>query len=307
MAKPVQGEKMNLKNVSSQMKISAFTFVKNGQLLGYPFVQSIQSVLPLVDEFVINVGEGEDDTLAIIQAIKSDKIRIIESKWNDKMRARGYVYGQQKMIAQFNCTGDWAFYLEADEVVHENDIEKIRAICEKHLHNPEVEAIAFDYIHFWGNESTYIDSSHWYRSEARIIKNSIRSYAPDGLYWIVLDGRKGRRYPRALRPGINMYHYGWTRTIDQLEKKDEKVSQYWNRKAEKVSYDEIDPLIMRSFTGEHPKVMQSMFNNNANDIFIPNPKNGIPKSYKRYRWKDRLEKILKIDLSKKHYQLIKEK
>jgi hypothetical protein len=28
------------------------------------------------------------------------------------MQDRGYVYGQQKMIAQFNCTGDWAFYIE---------------------------------------------------------------------------------------------------------------------------------------------------------------------------------------------------
>ena len=36
----------------------------------------------------------------------------------------------------------------------------------------------------------YLDSPGWYRSEARIIKNSIRSYAPDGLFWLVLDGNK---------------------------------------------------------------------------------------------------------------------
>ena len=45
------------------MKVSGFTFIKNGQILGYPFLQSIQSILPIVDEFVINVGESEDDTL----------------------------------------------------------------------------------------------------------------------------------------------------------------------------------------------------------------------------------------------------
>ena len=32
------------------MKVSAFTFIKNGQILGYPFVQSIKSILPIVDE-----------------------------------------------------------------------------------------------------------------------------------------------------------------------------------------------------------------------------------------------------------------
>jgi hypothetical protein len=62
------------------MKVSAFTFIKNGQILGYPFVQSIKSVLPIVDEFVINVGESEDDTLMLIQSIESEKIRIIQSK-----------------------------------------------------------------------------------------------------------------------------------------------------------------------------------------------------------------------------------
>ena len=91
------------------MRVSAFTFLKNGQILGYPFVESIKSILPIVDEFVVNVGESEDDTLKLIKSISSSKIRIIESKWNDRMNDRGYVYGQQKMIAQFNCTGDWVF------------------------------------------------------------------------------------------------------------------------------------------------------------------------------------------------------
>ena len=51
------------------MKVSAFTFIKNGQILGYPFIQSIQSILPIVDEFIINVGNSEDDTLLLIKSI----------------------------------------------------------------------------------------------------------------------------------------------------------------------------------------------------------------------------------------------
>ena len=53
------------------MKVSAFTFIKNGQLLGYPFLQSIESVLPIVDEFIINVGESEDETLSLIKSISN--------------------------------------------------------------------------------------------------------------------------------------------------------------------------------------------------------------------------------------------
>ena len=96
------------------MKVSAFTFIKNGQLLGYPFIQSIKSILPIVDEFIINVGLGEDNTLDEIKKINDPKIRIIQSHWNDNMKDRGFVYGQQKMVAQYNCTGDWAFYIEGD-------------------------------------------------------------------------------------------------------------------------------------------------------------------------------------------------
>ena len=208
------------------MKVSAFTFIKNGQILGYPFVQSIKSILPIVDEFVINVGQSEDDTLVLIQSINSPKIRIIQSIWNNNMHDRGYVYGQQKMIAQFNCTGDWAFYIEGDEVYHEDDLDKIRASMQTHIDNPEVEALVFDFYHFYGNSNSYLDSPGWYRSEARIIKNSVRSYAPDGLFWLVLDSNKNGRYPKAKHTGACCYHYGWVRSEEQMNLKSQKVQQY---------------------------------------------------------------------------------
>ncbi|GAA7265447.1 hypothetical protein HpCK38_19390 [Helicobacter pylori] len=55
------------------MKISGFTFLKNGSILGYPFIQSIQSLLPLVDEFIVNVGISEDDTLEQLQKLQKIK------------------------------------------------------------------------------------------------------------------------------------------------------------------------------------------------------------------------------------------
>ena len=109
----------------SQASISGFTFIRNGVELGFPFEASIRSLLPLVDEFVVVVGKSNDDTLARIHAIGSPKIRVIETIWNERMADRGFVYAQQKMIAQYACTGDWAFYLEGDEVVHEAELANI--------------------------------------------------------------------------------------------------------------------------------------------------------------------------------------
>ena len=221
------------------MKVSAFTFIKNGQVLGYPFLQSIQSILAIVDEFVINIGESEDDTLLLIQSLASPKIRIIESHWNDSMQDRGYVYGQQKMIAQFNCTGDWAFYIEGDEIYHENELDKILKSMEMHLNDPNVEALVFDFHHFYGNVNSILNSPGWYRSEARIIKNSIRSYAPDGLFWLVLDSNKKSRYPRAKHTGANCYHYGWVRSEEEMNLKSNKVQKYWGRSPVNIDYSQI--------------------------------------------------------------------
>ena len=93
------------------MKVSAFTFIKNGQILGYPFLQSIHSILPIVDEFIINVGIGGSylGPMMTNQALK-DAGLIINGM--NQMHDRGYVYGQQKMIAQFNCQVTGLFILK---------------------------------------------------------------------------------------------------------------------------------------------------------------------------------------------------
>ena len=95
------------------MKVSGFTFLRNAVINGYPFEESIRSLLPIVDEYVIAVGRGQDETLTRVRAINDPKIRVIETVWNENMRDRGFVYGQQKMIAQYNCTGDWHFTSKA--------------------------------------------------------------------------------------------------------------------------------------------------------------------------------------------------
>ena len=285
------------------MKISAFTFIKNGEILGYPFIQSIQSILPIVDEFVINVGQSEDDTLALIQSINNPKIRIIQSTWNDNMHDRGYVYGQQKMIAQFNCTGDWAFYIEGDEVYHEDDLDKIKSSMQMHVDNPNVEALVFDFYHFYGNANSYLDSPGWYRSEARIIKNSVRSYAPDGLFWLVLESNKKGRYPKAKHTGARCYHYGWVRSEEQMNLKSEKVQKYWGGEPVRIDYSQMDQSIIKEFSDTHPKIVQDWLPKEKG-VYQANPNYQLTSKQKKHRLMIKLEKLLNVELSKKHYKLI---
>jgi hypothetical protein len=286
------------------MKISAFTFIKNGQILGYPFLESISSILDIVDEFVINVGKSEDDTFAIIESIDSPKIRIIRSNWNDNMRNSGYVYGQQKMIAQFNCIGDWAFYIEADEIYHESQLLKIKDSMISNFHNPEVEALAFDFYHFYGNANTLLNSPGWYRSEVRIIRNSIRSYAPDGLFWLVLDSNKKGRYPKAKHTGATCYHYGWVRSQEQMNLKSSKVQKYWNNQPSNIDYSQMDSSIFEEFLGQHPKVIQQWLPKTSG-LYKTDPTYKLTIKQKKHRFMHKLENIFGVDLSKKHYRLLK--
>jgi glycosyltransferase involved in cell wall biosynthesis len=287
------------------MKVSAFTFIKNGQILGYPFIKSIKSILPIVDEFIVNVGESEDDTLSLIKSISSPKIRVIESSWNEGMKDKGYVYAQQKMIAQFNCSGDWIFYIEGDEVYHENDLEKITESMIKYLGNDQVEALVFDFYHFYGNANTYLDSPGWYRSEARILKNSLRAYAPDGLYWLVLDDNSNKkgRYPKAKHTGVHCYHYGWVRSEEEMNLKSKKVQKYWNKKYTKIDYSKMDSLIMQQFHGSHPEIIKEWIPKEKG-IFKVDPNFTPSKKQKKHRLMLKIEKIFGLDLSKKHFKLI---
>lgn len=287
------------------MKISCFTFLRNAHILGYPFVESIKSALSLCDEFIVNIGESEDDTFEMVRAIESPKIRIIQSQWNEKMTTRGYVYGQQKSIAHFNCTGDWAFYLEADEVIHEDDIPKIRMAMERHLDDKDVEALVFDYIHFYGNHKTYAWGPAWYRKEVRIIKNSIRAYSPDGLFFVVLSSNKRGRYPRAALTGAKIYHYGWVRSEKQMNEKVKHISKYWGNSPHIVDYSKIDHKVLREFKGTHPAVMKDWLPKDVNSIFKADPTHVLTRREKKHRLALRLEKIFSTDLSKKHFTLVK--
>src|SRR6478735_2238676 len=132
------------------MTISGFTFVKNGVLLEYPFLESIQSILPICHEVVIAVGKSDDDTKEKILALNEPKIRIIDTVWDPALRSGGQVLAQQTNVALDHITGDWGFYIQADEVVHEKFLPVIKQAAEQYVNDSEVEGLLFAFRHFYG-------------------------------------------------------------------------------------------------------------------------------------------------------------
>ena len=286
------------------MKVSGFTFLRNAVINGYPFEQSIKSILPLVDEFVCAIGTSSDDTRHLVSQIADPKIRIIDTVWNESMQDRGYVYGQQKMLAQFNCCGDWAFYLEGDEVLHESDLDLIYQNMQDNLADSRVEALYFDFLHFYGSP-TQIGIAG-YRQAPRIIRNTIRTIAPDGLFWVVMNKNKRGRYPLAKHGGASIYHYGHCRSVQKMAEKIKQVGKYWgNEHPLFEGYGNIDLAELRPFSGRHPEVMREWLDTEAEINFQQQPDYKI--SIKNYRNRARfwLEDRFGLEISKKHFKTVK--
>jgi len=109
------------------MKISGFTFIKNALIYDYPIVEAIKSILPICDEFIVAVGKSDDETLKLINQIDPDKIKIIETNWDESLRLGGRVLAAEtdKAFSNISKDSNWGFYIQGDEVVHEKYLDTI--------------------------------------------------------------------------------------------------------------------------------------------------------------------------------------
>ena len=130
------------------MKISGLCICRNVIRFHYPIVEAIRFALPIVDEFVVNVGQSDDGTLDLIRAIGSEMIRIVKPVWDDSMKTDGLLLSRETNVA---LSRDRALYLQADEVLHEADYDRILRRLHENLSNPSVLGFTFRYLHFYGD------------------------------------------------------------------------------------------------------------------------------------------------------------
>lgn len=204
------------------MKISGFTFIKNAVKYDFPVVECVKSVIDIVDEFIILAGDSDDDTDELLKTIGSPKVKIIKSTWDTATYNKGgTIFAQQTDMALSACTGDWAFYIQSDEVFLESGSNIVRSACEKYLNDEQIEGFLFNYVHMYGDYKHYIDARHFgYPREIRIVRNKpgIHSWkdAQSFRYIPNFDGKdyyvkEGTRKLRCIHLNVTMFHYGWAR------------------------------------------------------------------------------------------------
>jgi len=260
------------------VRVSGFTFARDAVRLGYPLVPAIRSILPLVDEMVVNVGVSSDGTLERVREIGDPRLVVLETAWDEGSLERGRVLAEQTDVALERCTGDVCLYVQADEAVHEDDHPRLRESLARLHADPRIEGLLFDYVHFYGSFHTVGVSRAWYRREVRAVRNGIgvRSWkdAQGFRVWDPPPGWSGAR-PRSLKPGdparklrvaasgARMFHYGWVRPPEAQAVKLAEFERLYagdaareRRLREGFRYDVGEKV--RPFAGTHPGPMRAV-------------------------------------------------
>lgn len=244
------------------MKISGFTIIRNAILNDYPVVESISSILPVVDEMIVLVGDSQDETEKLIRSIGSPKIIIHHSVWDPALKEGGRVLAAEtdKALQHIAADSDWAFYIQADEVVHEQYHDAIRKAAAQYAADKRVDGLLFNYLHFYGTYDFVGDSRRWYHKEVRIIRNdrTISAYRDAQGF-----RRNGERI-RVKQIPAWVFHYGWVKNPKQMQEKRRNMTEIWAEnsglKEEVVSSDFFDYNdyldSLQRFAGTHPIVMQ---------------------------------------------------
>jgi hypothetical protein len=240
--------------------VSGFTFIRNAIKLDYPVKEAILSILPLVDEMVVAVGQSDDKTRDLIASLGA-KIRIIDTLWDESLRVGGKVLADEtnKAFDAVSEQADWCFYIQGDECIHEKYHSHILQQMRLYKEDSRVEGLLFDYAHFYGSYDYLGDSRTWYRKEIRIVKNNkeIRSYKDAQGF------RKNGKKLNVKQIAAEVYHYGWVRHPKYQMAKLREANKLWHDDeyidlkfdaSKDFDYSEIDSI--KSFTGTHPVVMQ---------------------------------------------------
>jgi hypothetical protein len=239
------------------MKISGFTIARNAIKHKYPIKESILSILPVCDEFIVNLGDSEDNTRELIESIKSPKIKIFPHKWDLSLGDR--VLASETDNALKECKGDWAFYLQSDEVIHQNDLPVLYRIMKKNIKNEKIDSFKLRWLHFYESFYRYRIDGGWFQKQARIVRNNgtIRSFE-DAWGFEKID----KSPLRVIKTPCFVYHYGWINhacsAVDRIAN-DAKIVSTENEVPSNRKFKRIDKLPI--YFGTHPAVMDEIIAN----------------------------------------------
>lgn len=253
-------------------KLAGFSYIYNGVKFDIPFIQSIESVIDVVDEFVLAECYSEDETWELCQQLSfkyPNKIKLVRHAWVKH-------YSELRNLAnwashQTSADISYIMELQSDECIHEKDLEELSLLPEKmsELHK---DAARWKYLHFLGGPT--ITFPFCYDVAVRVVKKNTP--------WVVIgDGVQfafGGRWlpdPHIITSNIEVFHYGKMKAPDKGHRKevafqnlftdigfpDPKMEEMVDKLGKEycdyvyLFRDHFINKTIRRYEGVHPKVM----------------------------------------------------
>lgn len=224
------------------MKISGTTFIHNGVEHDYCFEECVRSLLGVCDQVIVVEAASTDNTRAVLESIGDPRLEIVSAEWNPKplMRA-GEVDWTKDLaeIARAKAIHPMNLYVQADEVVHEDDYSLIRSMAESG------DAISLHRLNFWTSAFKLAPAGH-------VCGVDICRLAPRDRK--VVWGSEHLEDQGVQCSGIRLFHYGFIRKGSGFRKKSEIMGQNF--------MGTIDPIIYEYET-KGPEALKTCFQENA--------------------------------------------
>lgn len=170
-------------------KISGYIHVLDAQTHGYPYLESIQSMLGFCDEVVVVDGGSTDETVSRINSLADDRVKLYVQAWDWNEPGMD---GMQKAYGRAMCTGDFLWQQDADEVVHEQDYAKVRDLVKRFPKGTDL--VHLPVVELWGDRETVRTDRHSWKW--RLSRNNFRITHGINVKARVMDEKTGRTYAK---------------------------------------------------------------------------------------------------------------
>ena len=253
--------------------LAGFSYIYNAVKFDIPFVESIKSVIDVVDEFILTECCSQDETWDLCLKLQSeypDKIKLFRHPWVTH-------FTQISSLANWTLEYvrqdiKYVMQLQSDEVVHEKDLDKLVAIPLL-LDASKKHAARWNYFHFLASPEVVFPF---------VYQDAIRIVARNSGWRVISDGVQFALNQRFLPPSdilntdIEVFHYGkmkepkraWEKEWDfqnlfkDLNFPDPRMMQMKEALGENfcdypfLFEDAIKRGVVSRFAGTHPKVME---------------------------------------------------
>ncbi len=173
-------------------KIAGYTHVLNPESQGFPYLESIRSMLGFCDQVIVVDGGSKDGSLEKIKAIGDPRLTVINREWDWNEPGMD---GMQKAFGRAMVTvgpDDFLWQQDADEVVHEQDYGKIRKLVEKFP--TAVDLIHLPVVELWGDAKTVRTDRHSWKW--RLSRNNFKITHGINKDARVMDEKTGRTFSK---------------------------------------------------------------------------------------------------------------